>query len=313
MTELAFFAAISILVVLLGLKTLFQVIKQWGSLWDDDLTREDAKLASSASFYLLIPPTVALHELGHAIAVWANGLEVERFWFLGYMGAVFHAPSTDLGNFSIALAGNVVTLLIGIGAAGFGLSRPGHPVRNILFIDLGRQSLFLVLIFYPLLCLFFAGDFQTIYAFQKTPTASGITAAVHAALLWFGYRVVWKKKLRGRARLLCSRQATRFNEAERALRSDPNDLRAHRELGILYFAALDFEKARRHLDVVVESGQLDGQLRLTYGTLLSEQREFDKAIPFLEAAKDQLLRPEDREAAEKMLSHARARVLSPEV
>lgn len=312
MTELAFFAGLSILVILLGLKTLYQVIKEWKSLWDEDLTREDAKLASSASFYLLIPPAVALHELGHAVAVWANGLEVEGFWFLGYMGAVFHAPSTDLGNFGIALAGNVVTLLIGVGAAAVGLSRPGHPVRNILLIDLGRQSLFLVLVFYPLLCVFFAGDFQTIYAFQKTPIASGVTGLAHAGLLWFGYRIAWKKKLRGRARLLCSRQAGRFAAAEQALKVDPEDLRAHRELGILYFAALDFEKARRHLDLVVTRGSLDGQLRLTYGTLLAEQREFGEAIPFLEAAKEQLLRPEDREAAEKMLAHAKARVLTAE-
>jgi hypothetical protein len=303
-TELAFFAALSILVILVGLRTLLRVVKEWRNLWDDDLTREDAKLASSASFYLLIPPTVALHELGHAIAVWSVGLEVEGFWFLGYMGAVFHRPSTDLGNFTIALAGNAVTLLIGVACMAIGLMRPGHAVRNILWIDLGRQSLFLVLIFYPLLCLIFPGDFRTIYAFHKTPVAAGVTAAAHAALLFAAYKIVWPK-IKARARLLCSRQASRFIDAERKVRSEPGDLSAHRELGILYFAALDFDRARRHLDPLVRSGKLDAHLRLTYGTMLVEQRQFEQAIPFLEQAKAGLLRPEDREAAEKALDAAR--------
>ncbi len=309
MSELGFFAALSILVVILGVRTLTQVIKEWKNLWDDDLSREDAKLASSASFYLLIPPTVLLHELGHALAVWACGLPVTGFWFLGYMGMVAHPPSTDLNNFAIALAGNVVTLLIGIACMLWGLRRPGHPVRNILWIDLGRQSLFLVLVFYPLLCLIFPGDFQTIYDFSKTPIASGITAAAHLALVVVGYRYFWQS-VKARARLLCSRQATRFAEAERQLAADPEDLRAHRELGILYFAALDFPRARRHLDPVMERGRLDAHLRLTYGTLLLEQKQFDRAIPFLEEAKEGLLKPEEREAAEKALEHAKARVLT---
>jgi hypothetical protein len=303
-TDLAFFVALTVLVILAGLRTLLRVVKEWKSLWDDTLTREDAKLASSASFYLLIPPTVLLHELGHAVAVWSVGLEVIDFWFLGYMGAVFHAPSTELGNFAIALAGNAVTLLIGIACMVVGLTRPGHPVRNILWIDLGRQSLFLVLIFYPVLCLLFSGDFDTIYAFTKTPIASGITAAFHLALLIGGYRIVWPR-LKSRARLLSSSQAHRFIEAERRLQQDPNDLFAQRELGTFYFAALDFEKARRHLDPVVAHGKLDAHLRLTYGALLLEQGEPAKAIPFLEQAKDGLLRPEDREAAEKALEQAR--------
>ena len=309
MTELAFFVALTILVILAGLRTLVRVVKEWKNLWDDDLTREDAKLASSASFYLLIPPTVALHELGHAVAVWSVGLEVESFWFLGYMGAVFHQPSSDAGNFAIALAGNAVTLAIGIACIAWGLVRPGHPVRNILWIDLGRQSLFLVLIFYPILCLVFAGDFQTIYAFSKTPIASLITAVVHAALLVGGYRLIWPR-IKARARLLCSRQAPRFIEAEAKLRTDPSDLVAQRELGIFYFAALDFTRARRYLDPVVASGKLDAHLRLTYGTLLVEQRQYAEAVPFLEQAKEGLLRPEDREAAEKALELARSRAPS---
>jgi hypothetical protein len=304
-TSLAIFAALSILIILVGLKTLFQVINQWKSLWDDDLTREDAKLASSASFYLLIPPTVALHELGHAIAVWAFGLEVLDFWFLGYMGAIFHAPSTPIGNFTIALAGNVVTLAIGVFCIAWGLARPGHPVRNILWIDLGRQSLFLVLVFYPVICVLFDGDFRTIYS-METPIASGITLVAHAALLFVGYRRIWPK-IKARARLLCSRQAKRLIEAERKVEQDPNDLLAHRELGILYFAALDFAQARAHLEPLVAHGKLDAQLRLTYGTILMEQREFARAIPFLEQAKEGLLRPEDREAAEKALAHAKSR------
>ena len=103
---------------------------------------------------MLIPPAVALHELGHAVAVWFYGLEVVDWQFLGYMGWVMPSGSAGpLGDFFIALSGNVVSYLIGLAALLYPIKYPGHPARNVLLLELGRQSMFLVLVFYPLICL----------------------------------------------------------------------------------------------------------------------------------------------------------------
>lgn len=305
MSELAVFAAMALIAVGLSVRTLIQVVQRWDSLWDGDFTEADAQLAGAASFYLLIPPTVLLHELGHALAVWAAGLEVIDFWFLGFMGMVFHPPSTDLTNFAIAVAGNAVTLLVGLAAFAIGFRLPRHPAWNTLWIGLSRQSLLIVLIAYPLLSLLFSGDFQVIFDVRKTPIASGTALVVHGALIGCGF-LLWRTHLRSRAQLLCSSRALEFIESERAARRDPLDLAAHRRLALFYDSASDPAKTKAHLDPIVAAGKLDAVLRLIYGRVLLEQGDHARAIPLLEQAMEGLLHPEDRRDAEAALARAKA-------
>lgn len=302
------FALLSIVYVIVGIWYLYQVIVRWRSLWDEQVTPEDIRLATGASFFLLVPPTVFLHEVGHAAALWLQGRQVLDFWFIGYMGAVFFAPVGGFSDFVVALAGNVVTLLIGIGVIVWALQRPGHPIRNVLWIELGRQSLLLVLVIYPTICLFIPWDFKTIYDFDVTPIASGVTAGVHGLLLALGYGVVWKKKWLPRAELLKSPDALKILALEKRLRADDGDLRAHRELGMLYAAHRDAVRARLHLEKVIAAGGADARTHLAYGTALFALGEYARAIPELEAALGGLLRPEDRALAQEPLAAARARV-----
>lgn len=304
MSSFQFFILLSLFYVAMGIACLVRVVLRWRLLWDDQVTTEDLELASRAAFYLLIPPTVALHELGHAVLVWAQGREVIDWMFLGYMGAVLHETTGALGDFAIALAGNVVTLVIGVVAVLLPLYRPGHPIRNTLWLEVGRRSLFLVLAFYPAVCLFFPGDFVRIYDFEETPIASGAVAIVHASLLIFGYGLLWKKRWRPRASLICSPLAKRLIEMESRLAVEPDDPSASRELGLLHFAASDFAKARLHLERLVEKGRLDAKARAVYGAILVEAGEPAKAIPHLEAALEGILRPEDRLLAEIPLARA---------
>lgn len=301
---LGLFALLSIVYIGQGLLCLYRVITRWGSLWDETLTPEDLKLARAASFYVLVPPTVALHELGHAALVWAQGLEVVDWTFLGYMGTVSHRSAGPLGDFAIASAGNLVTLAIGVGCLFFGIERPGHPVRNVLAIELGRQSCFLVLVFYPLLCLTFPGDFATIYDFRDTPIASGVAAAFHGAVLLFGYGWVWKRRWKSRANLLSSLVAPRVLELERRVARDPGDLVAARELGILCQAVQDDARAVTLLEGVVRAGLGDALTRLAYGRALLATHRLEEGIVTLEGALEGLLRPEHRIAAEVPLIEA---------
>lgn len=307
MSTLGLFAALSLFYVLVGLHTLFLVIQRWGSLTQDVLSPEDTRLASKAAFFLLIPPSVLLHELGHAVLVWAHGLEVVDFAFYGYMGYVVpSAAAGAFGDFLISLAGNLVTLGIGLSALSFGLFRPGRPFRNILFIELGRQSLFIVLVFYPVICLAFPGDFVTIYDFKKTPVASALVAAGHALLLGPGYLWLWKKRWRPRALLLSSRHATLFVNLERQLRERPQDAAAQRQLGLLYLDAGRPEATRDLLSPLAASGQIDGHALLGLGLAELELSDFPSALSHLESAEPRLLRPEARTLALMGLGRALA-------
>lgn len=298
MSTLGLFAAISLFYVLVGLHTLFLVVRRWGALRQAVLEPEDARLASKAAFFLLIPPSVLLHELGHALLVWAHGLEVVDFAFYGYMGYVVPSgPAGPLGDFVISLAGNLVTLGIGLGALGLGLFWPGRPFRNILLIDLGRQSLFIVLVFYPVICLAFPGDFVTIYDFTETPLASAAVAAGHALLLGPGYLWVWKKRWRPRALLLTSRHAILFRQLERQLEEHPRDAAAQRQLGLLYLDAGRPEATRDLLAPLAASGQIDGHALLGLGLAELELQAFDAALSHLTSAEPRLLRPEARDLA----------------
>lgn len=292
------FALLSLVYIGVGIGYLVRFIKNWRSLWDERLTPEDAKLAAGSAFFLLIPPTVALHELGHAAAIWAYGQEVIDFVFYGYMGAVAHHPTAagDFGNFVIALAGNVVTAIIAGLSFAFAMTFPGHPVRNILAIELGRQSAFLVLVFYPLLCIVFPGDFQTIYDITKTPIASVVTLVIHLVVLFGG--LAWWKRRKSRAMLLCSPVARDFVAAERA--SDT------RKLGLMYAMTSDYQRVRTNLAAHVET--LDARQKAVYGRALLECGDVEEALEVLEEAAKRLLRAEERDEVQRLRVQALGRL-----
>ena len=286
----------------MGAYTLFQFIANWKSIWDDNFTQRDIQLTAKSAFYLLIPLAVALHELGHSVAIWAYGLEVIDWQFLGYMGWVQPSGSAgQLGDFVIALSGNAVSYAVGLACLLFPLRFPGHPARNVLFFELGRQSMFLVLMFYPLICIVFNGDFKVIYDFEATPIASGLTAAIHVFILTWGYRVWWKRNYEGRVILLCSSLSVQFIELEKRIKRNPSDAIALQQIGSLYMITQSTRQARKYLGMVVEMGVADAKCQLQYASLLAADRQTAAAIPILENVSGKLLRSEDRHMAEILL------------
>ena len=300
MSLLQFFELLAFVYIGVGLWTAVRVGRRWGELWDDQLTDDDRRLAARAGFFLLLPPTIALHELGHAVAIWAYGLRVTDWRFLGYVGMVVPEGSAGpLGDFVIALAGNAVTLAVGVGSWGVVARFPGHPVRNILGIELGNQSLFLVLVFYPALCLFFEGDWRWIYDFSATPVASSVTALIHAALLIVGVTAV-RKRWAPRAALLCSPGAKSFSRWWSALRADPTDASAHRHVGEALAARGAYDEALRHLTFAIERGVAEAHTRLLYATCLAGVGRRGQALDELDRCQGLLWKPEDRAAARSL-------------
>lgn len=152
-------------------------------------------LAERAAFLLAVPPGVFIHELFHALAIWAFGGAVEDAGFGFYWGYVSTTDTFSLSqDWFISLAGTLGTLLYGFALWLILRSRRSQAWRYFGLRAL-RFHLYYGLLYYPLFTLFtFIGDWRTIYNFQATPLLSGATLVVHVASLaffWWSDRRGW--------------------------------------------------------------------------------------------------------------------------
>lgn len=95
--------------------TLFNLVKNWQSVWDDEVTSQDREILMKTALFLLLPIAVLFHELGHAWATLHFGGTVAEFHYQILGGYVVPDGSFTLPQILIIyLAGNLVELLIGI-------------------------------------------------------------------------------------------------------------------------------------------------------------------------------------------------------
>lgn len=182
------FALISVVYLVLGLRVVYQVVRNFRSLFDKNFTRQDRVLVDQAAFFILVPISVALHELGHATAIWLFGGQVLDWGFYGFAGYVAFDP-TEFSNAQqviIAAAGTFVNLLLAALAIGLVfLKRP--PMRaaiNELLIQFTWVSLLNALVLYPVLDFVSGlnGDWMQMYDLRE-PALSGAILVVHVAVL----------------------------------------------------------------------------------------------------------------------------------
>lgn len=182
------FALISLFYVIVGVRVIYQLIRNFRVTFDTNFTPEDRQLVDQSAFFVLLPISVALHELGHAAAIWLFGGQVLGWGFFGFAGYVEFNPSefTNAQQVIIASAGTLVNILLAALAVGLVfLKRP--PMRaaiNELLIQFTWISLLNALVLYPLLD--FAsglnGDWTQMYDFS-VPALSALILVVHLAVL----------------------------------------------------------------------------------------------------------------------------------
>jgi hypothetical protein len=203
------------------------------TLFDHNLTPPERMQISQAAFFLFIPLSVALHELGHAIAVWSFGGEVIDFGFYFFAGFVSYAePFTEFQHLVVAAAGTIVNIIIGVVVLGFVfLKRP--PMRaayNEFLITAAVLQGANALIFYPLLD--FAtdmnGDWRQMYS-GDAGNWRWVVLAIHAGLLGGAYLLSKQPTFRRRLGELTGLPPGierglmgGFSAASRAPRSRPN-------------------------------------------------------------------------------------------
>jgi tetratricopeptide (TPR) repeat protein len=169
--------------------------RNWRDIRAEPLTREKHALAEQAAFFISVPPSVLIHELFHALAIWLFGGQVVEFAYRVFWGYVVPAGEfSPVQMFFIGLSGTLGSLLFGLA---IWLALRHNPSRTLRYFGLRsfRFQIYFSLLYYPLISLVLPiGDWRIIYSFTATPYLSIATLLIHAGLLlvfWRADRQGW--------------------------------------------------------------------------------------------------------------------------
>ena len=182
------FVLLSLFYALIGVRVVVQLIKNWRATFDRQFTEADRSLVDQSAFFVLVPVSVALHELGHAIAIWGFGGDVVGWGYYAFAGFVSYIPAQFSASEQvvIAAAGTIVNLLLAAGAVAlvFGRRPPMRAAFNELLLQFTLLSLLNALVVYPVLDLFsnLNGDWSQMYR-GGVPALGIAIGIVHVGVL----------------------------------------------------------------------------------------------------------------------------------
>ena len=190
------FDVVSLLYALAGVFTLYRLVQNRKSFFDNTLTYEDISLAWMVAIFLLTPIAVLTHELGHFFVAkhfGATGLELHH---RGYWGFVTYqpGPAFDTGKkLIVSAAGPAVSVLSGFLSLALAVELPIRMVFKHTLAFFGVLSVAHALVGYPLIDLTsgLEGDFHAIYTLPSAP-GKVVAGIVHG--LFLGMLVLlWKR------------------------------------------------------------------------------------------------------------------------
>lgn len=195
---------ISLFYAVIGVRVVVQIARNWRSTWDSRFTQSDRVLVDQASFFVLVPISVILHELGHAVTIWSFGGSVVEYGFYGFAGYVSFDPRgfSDWQLILVASAGSFVNLLLVLLALGLVFAR--RPRMRAAFNELLIQFAFIsginAFIVYPVLDLLSGiqgGDWHQMYD-GGVPALSAVIGVIHVAVLVSGYWLFTNPRMKAR-------------------------------------------------------------------------------------------------------------------
>ncbi len=189
----SFMIVTGILLGLISIRTFVNLIRHWHETFDSDFTPSDRQRLSEVAFFVLLPLSVVFHELGHAVTILHYGATITGYgWYFFYGFVEYSGFLTFAQVFWIALAGNIVSVVLGLIAIAIPVLWPRRPPINYTLFVFGAISIANSLIFYPFVDLIAGagGDWSQIYS-GATPTLSRATGVVHAGILIAGF-LLWR-------------------------------------------------------------------------------------------------------------------------
>jgi hypothetical protein len=186
------FGLLSLLYVFMGVRFIVQFLPRRREIFDETFTPYDRSMVGQAAFFLLLPISVALHELGHAIAIWLFGGKVLEVEYLFFAGSVSYDPTefTATQQTVVAFAGTLVNMLLILLAVGVVfLKRPPLGLAwNELLIQFAFISGINALVLYPVfdLALDIDGDWSQIYH-SGVPWLIALIVALQVGFVGAGY------------------------------------------------------------------------------------------------------------------------------
>lgn len=315
MFGLNFFDAIALIYFVIGIRTVVMVWRERRSLTDATLTARDRYLLGQLAFFVLVPPGVFLHELGHVAATLQVGGQVAEFHY-----ALFYGYVVPIGDFTpvqdwwIALSGNLISIIYGLLA--IPLIPLVHPKwAKYLLLAFARVQLTWALIGYPLFTLVGFGDWATIYN-PRTWYAGVPFGVFHLALiavLFFANRSLrvrlWEVSEFSNAdaetqiarNTLAHAPKSSAAQLQRGLMLADSDLpdlaradfqavlkqNPHDPVALHHLAQMEFQErnipaARRHfqesLAATINNPRLTAENYYRLGLILAEQGKFQEAI-----------------------------------
>lgn len=221
MPSFGIFTILSIILTLVAIRVLVTTVRDRKQLFDPNFTPQDRQRLSEAAFLLLLPISVLLHEVGHAVTVLAFDAQVIDFGYYLFFGFVqYEGFLTPSQRFWIALSGNLVSIVLGLVAIAVPLLRRlSPPVTYMLFV-FGAIDLANSLLFYPAIDFFanLEGDWSQIYTWN-TPVLSGGLAVIHISLVVGGliaWKSAWGQRVYAQRTELSEHVARRVTRAEAA-------------------------------------------------------------------------------------------------
>ena len=189
------FILLSLFYAVIGVQVVGQIVTHRREIFDLRFTEADRALVQQAAFFVLVPISVALHELGHAVLIWSFGGQVIDFGYYVFAGFVsYREPFTDSQRILVALAGTLVNVILAGAAIAVVIlrRRPLRAAYNELLLQFAILSTVNALIFYPLLDLVSGlnGDWHQMY-FGGVPVLAGAILIGHVGILGLGYWA-WK-------------------------------------------------------------------------------------------------------------------------
>ncbi|MBX9685766.1 MAG: M50 family metallopeptidase, partial [Candidatus Obscuribacterales bacterium] len=156
------FNLMSIPLILLTLK---EVLPNWKSIWDNELSMSDRRMIMRIVIFLALPVVVFIHELGHLLAALALHVKVYEFHYgpvTGHVNVAANIPAES--QLWIAVAGNLAQIVLGLACLALStLAR--SPALICFLVYLGLFAVGDTVIFYTLLSLAsIYGDWVQIYS-----------------------------------------------------------------------------------------------------------------------------------------------------